>query len=306
MTASQKPTPVSISIDEQGQLACDCFCVRCGYNLRGLSPDHVCPECATPIGKSVQGDYLQFSDPEWVEKLASGMNWVVAGIVLAFLTGTFSFAGFRLVGGLAGQFAGLSFPGILVAMGVQVVLLVGYWKVTKPDPAKGDHEIGLTARRLVRIWVVSGLFLIPMREPLQRLSAEVSIIVQILSIAIGIMGLMAICVYGARLAERVPDLRLARETRNVMWGLIVCVGLFFLSSTVMTKLMGLPISTWPPSLAFVAKDSVPFRLATGAIWAVGMGAVVCAIWGIVLVFQYRKALQRCAKLARATWTGAEG
>src|SRR5687768_9068247 len=32
-----------------GSIDFDLFCAVCRYNLRGLGPDHACPECGTPL-----------------------------------------------------------------------------------------------------------------------------------------------------------------------------------------------------------------------------------------------------------------
>ena len=74
-----------LRLGPDGRLEMDIACVSCGYNLRGLAPDSRCPECGTAIGHSTRGDYLRFCDPGWVETLASGMNWIVAGIILAIV-----------------------------------------------------------------------------------------------------------------------------------------------------------------------------------------------------------------------------
>lgn len=50
----------------------DTHCVSCGYNVRGLTPDHHCPECGIPVGASLRGELLQFADPRWVWRLHLG------------------------------------------------------------------------------------------------------------------------------------------------------------------------------------------------------------------------------------------
>src|SRR5262245_18738214 len=39
----------------------DLRCVRCGYNLRTLARDAVCPECALPVRDSVRSTSLQLT-----------------------------------------------------------------------------------------------------------------------------------------------------------------------------------------------------------------------------------------------------
>jgi len=55
----------------------DVLCMSCGYNLRGLTMEKVCPECGISVGQSLLGDRLEFSDPAW-------LRWQRRG-VFAFL-----------------------------------------------------------------------------------------------------------------------------------------------------------------------------------------------------------------------------
>ncbi len=50
----------------------DLKCIGCGYNLRGLTPEKVCPECATPIRQSLVRNLLRFADPSWLSKIRLG------------------------------------------------------------------------------------------------------------------------------------------------------------------------------------------------------------------------------------------
>ncbi len=44
----------------------DTPCAICGYNLRGLTVDKVCPECGSAIGRSIHGNMLRYADPKWL------------------------------------------------------------------------------------------------------------------------------------------------------------------------------------------------------------------------------------------------
>ena len=72
--------PESIPLDEQGNIAADVSCLVCGYNLRTQPLQGRCPECGTAVGRSAHGDLLRYCEPGWVETLAGGMDWIVAGI----------------------------------------------------------------------------------------------------------------------------------------------------------------------------------------------------------------------------------
>ncbi len=59
----------------------DLYCVGCGYNLRTLRLDAVCPECASPVRQS------RFSDVHriWLRRVHRGLSWLLvayAGVLL--------------------------------------------------------------------------------------------------------------------------------------------------------------------------------------------------------------------------------
>lgn len=82
-------------------------CVRCGYSLRGLARDGVCPECSLPVDTSLRAGDLRIADPEFLRVIRRGArtNLISAALVaIAFLV--FAVAGWlsvqRTVAGLSG------------------------------------------------------------------------------------------------------------------------------------------------------------------------------------------------------------
>jgi len=60
----------------------DLRCCHCGYNLRTLSLDGRCPECAEPVHSSFQKFNLSLADPAWLDHLRRGVLLViVAGLL---------------------------------------------------------------------------------------------------------------------------------------------------------------------------------------------------------------------------------
>lgn len=57
-------------------------CRRCGYALRGLPMHGQCPECALPVVHSLRGNLLEYSDPAYVGRLATGAMLVEVAIVV--------------------------------------------------------------------------------------------------------------------------------------------------------------------------------------------------------------------------------
>ena len=43
-------------------------CQRCGYDLTGLDPLGLCPECGSRVELALKPDYLIYSAPEYVAK----------------------------------------------------------------------------------------------------------------------------------------------------------------------------------------------------------------------------------------------
>lgn len=62
-------------------------CLRCGYNLRTLSPDARCPECSTPIAASLNPALLRYDDPAWTSilALACGLILICGCIELIYI-----------------------------------------------------------------------------------------------------------------------------------------------------------------------------------------------------------------------------
>jgi len=61
-------------------------CISCGYDLVGLQVLGQCPECATPVERSLRGDLLRFSSAEYRGKLLKGVTLIMTGIALSLLS----------------------------------------------------------------------------------------------------------------------------------------------------------------------------------------------------------------------------
>jgi hypothetical protein len=56
-------------------------CATCGYNLRGLQPDGLCPECGSLVSDSLGNDALEWRDEWWVKRHRAGCVLILGGQV---------------------------------------------------------------------------------------------------------------------------------------------------------------------------------------------------------------------------------
>lgn len=286
------------ALDADGRLLDEFACRRCGYSLRGLKPDDLCPECRTPVARSVRGDLLQFSDPHWVERIARGSSLVAAAIVLQVLVPAV------LVLALDWH-AGGALAAILVA--AKALQACGYWMVTSPDPAAGDREPVLCARRIARwmsvtaaAFTIAALMLdsntttslvarIPgvLNRPLTAAlggSPLLATLTAMLIDTVSVIALIALLSHACALALRMPDKELWKKVNGIL-------GVYALAApchVILRLLDDLGLSNrWLNTSDAIA------RLLLAA----------CGFWGMLLVFNFNDRLRRIAALARETWAG---
>ena len=289
-----------LRLDEQGRLDEDIACRKCGYNLRGLLVESVCPECNTAVGRSTHGDLLRFCDPAWVGVVASGMNWIVAGIVCSIAIALIAMSLAALQGG-PGSFVLLQWGGLAIGF----VSLIGHWKLTTPDPVRIEAEPSITARSLVRIamsasFVMSVLATGAMQAGRVIGADVVTSVISFVQSGLGLIGTFAVFVYARRLALRIPDERLARSTCVVMWALggLMLVG--FVAGHIGPMLM----FNAAPGQQGPAGPNRPGSAMIGAAvigCATGLGFLVFGIWSLVLIVRYRRAFADARDQAMQSW-----
>jgi hypothetical protein len=101
-------------LTDAGRLAVTIRCVKCGYNLRTLSPDGACPECGEAVARSLDGSALRFAPLPWLARVHRGarlMLLALLGYLVGFLSAMAAIASalggvraemFLLITGLAG------------------------------------------------------------------------------------------------------------------------------------------------------------------------------------------------------------
>jgi hypothetical protein len=192
-------------------------CVTCGYDLAGLDDDGACPECATPVARSIRGDGLAFADPAYLRTLDRGLGmvrWSVALVLITWIGGLLALVAISMIGlwNVPSWVEEAIVGGLLFA--AMVLYAIGWWVATVADPRtpEGRDPVPGVARHgavailtVIALLLVLGNLLIPARQ----------IIVPLLLVT-------AMAQHGAgsmhlrRLATRAANLRAARLARQAV------------------------------------------------------------------------------------------
>lgn len=250
-------TPPATTFGDDGRIASDVACVRCGYNLRTLRQDASCPECGTPIEHALHGNLLRYADLEWVGRLAKGMTWMARGsrwlawcVALLIVTGIVLFAAFSiwslwqafalpvgwssLHGLWAFLFSAASVTWIIGAGTGSVAILVGQWWITSADPKIADQQsnwnAGTMARSGLALTVLLAIAFLTINQwyPTSGLFFRMGLrAAAILGACAWIAGVFA-CI--RRLALRIPDPDLAHDATRTAMQIFATTGLYLLAS----------------------------------------------------------------------------
>lgn len=139
-------------------------CTRCEYDLRGLPVLGTCPECGANVAASLAGYLLRYTAPEYLRTVQSGFTLVTRGILLAGVATTatmaanFYFASPVLCGPGTWHRAEVSFLLIqmfseFVLLSTLVLIFIGCFQATVPNPGETARETSVAARKLVRVTV---------------------------------------------------------------------------------------------------------------------------------------------------------
>lgn len=294
----------------------DIACIFCGYNLRGLLPTGRCPECGSNITDSIRGDLLKFADPTWLDKLRFGTSlklWnillaMVVGIlgaILAFATGLISFiAVFSLLAGAIGLWA--------------------TFLITAQEPRISLQEDPVTLRKVIRFCALAAFVgtIIQQAVTIGRGLAfgQVDTLIVCVGAVIGLAGVVVMfgeIVYYRRFALRIPDARLARSTRILLWAMPISLGLVAISAAIATFVGGWSLIATPgvsPTgssksgiSAMVTTSGAAVRTSASPATTLAYGAVACVfsvaylvffIWYVVLLFRYHAAFRQAAAESR--------
>ena len=303
--ASPPPVPVETAglpaaLPEAGLaqvVTADSPCRKCGYNLRGLRGDGRCPECGTPVGVSILGNLLRFSDPAWLRVVARGMGLTLVGIygqiIFGFLGG--ALVGMRVPSGLALATVGVVATNLLV--------LIGTWQFTTPDPSGiGEDRYG-TIRKIVRVTLAIGIInalttnlpqLITVPQTVHGLIALLGLIVGLSAV----VGLWAQLTYLMSLGERLPDSKIVSSLRQVRSWLVPIDAILFLSTGIveMGQIMG-------KGLAPTGGPMIGIGCFAGII---GLVSLAFYVRFLIAIHRFRRELRGQAAFADQVWAATAG
>lgn len=273
----------------------DLTCTRCGYNLRGLTLDKLCPECATPIARSIHGNLLRYADPEWLDKLRLGAELMLWSILIGVVLG--------VAAGLFMAFMTVGLPQVFVSIVFMLTGVLGLWAmflITTPEPAIAFDEDPVTLRKVVRWCAVANFLGTAVQQAAQTGGLGTAVVVagRLLEI-IGLVAYIGQFMYLRRLARRIPDEKLARQTMVVMWGYVGASAVVLLGGVVtilaiggLTAVGGSGTGPAPVPGTTAASIMGPFMCLGG------LGLLVFGIWSVVLLLRYHGALKNAVAQAR--------
>ncbi len=213
-------------------VATDAVCLVCGYSLRGLTVGGHCPECGTPIGRSLGGNQLRYSNPEYLASLHRGVLVILGAVAAQFIVAVVA-----LLAALAFLFL-LSAPGspnvyrpldlavVYLEAVLSLVVLYGWWVFTSPDPALDAVDRGLTVQRVARAAVAvraaSTMFTAAWHTALNPVGGALPLSPGVMTVTLvdgATLAFMFIAsmLYVQRVAGRLPDEHVARRARLLMW-----------------------------------------------------------------------------------------
>jgi hypothetical protein len=290
--------PVASPVPQAGQVVVDNIpCRKCAYNLRTLSVTGVCPECGTPVGVSIYGDLLKYSDPAWVRKLGQGAFYILLGIfvVIATVLLTVVLGAARILSPPANEM----FGHLLNLVG-SVLTLIGSWLLTEPDPSGvGEDKYG-TSRKVIRVTLlidvlnsfltfISTFSILPPQahQLLQGVTALCGIA--------GVVGMFAQLQYLGKLALRIPDKSLSDRANFLKIAFSITYGFLILIGIVTVLIM------WGRT---PNAGNLGVMIPIGCVGGIaGIAAVVFGVMYLFMIDRFRRGFNSQAVLAEETWSG---
>ncbi len=255
----------------------DLACRRCGYNLRTQHEQGVCPECGSPVGLSTRGNFLQYANPEWVAKVAKGLQ-IVFWMIIVEIALSICFG--NVINPIA------PFIGVLAT----VIDVVGVWLMTEPDPSGIGEEKNVSARKIVRASAVLAAASVALDNAMDVGSTALPdtfvALLTILGVAAALAQIVAFIVrytYFAIIARRIPNQALVDRSLMIQKGTIIYIVIAIVAAII--------------AVLFGSAAGIGLIL----ILPIGIGAIIFGIMTIVLIYRLQAAVTNEANAARVNW-----
>jgi hypothetical protein len=219
-----QPPATSPPLDPRGFIAAHTPCGTCQYELLGLKPDGVCPECGSPVASSFTGPLLRCVPMPSLLRLRFGLRLVLAGYACLAVMALMVFAIYT------SQFTGDS--AIHLGQLLISLLLAAGALVVASNPAANPTSDSSLAKgifliiSLCLILSAATMLLAPLRST--EFSQEASFGVRALfALSFGAMG-TALCLYLGRMTgiHGCKRLRTVGRCLAMPWGLVGLLGSF--------------------------------------------------------------------------------
>lgn len=242
---AHNPHDAGVTPDAAGA---ELLCVTCGYALRGLDHDGMCPECGTPIERSLRGDLLAGAAPAWLATVTRGATLIALGLRIAVvcvlatlgLTITFVFISMARPGLpsivetiftciIAGAVIGLPVAGCVCAIGVFLLTAREGRDLERESPWSSRNVgrwsmVGLVATAAtvaaLHTWPVAG-----------TLVAVADVVMRVVFVGCATIAALAVTSRLVSLARRVPEnglaMKLGRSYQFLRWA-VPAAGLYLI------------------------------------------------------------------------------
>jgi hypothetical protein len=269
-------------------ISSDWKCVRCGYNLRGLSRTGRCPECNTPIPRSLRERYLGDNTAEWLRNVRDGAIVLSVCYAVEILRDGFLDIGafFAISSGIR---RGADSTGAHLTL--YAIECIGVRLLVRPEPRSLDRRsvmLAVWARRLYLIgFLASACYRLLLFRYFIRDVWEAWVIGELLLFALAELLLYR---HLRKLSLRIPDFSLAGRFSVLVW--LMPVGT--LLGTLLPEVLE-DLGIWKPlTLHRLKTGRVRIRLDHAIVARVVTASafrLVITAWAAIVIWKLAKALK---------------
>lgn len=258
-------------------------CLRCGYILRGLTKEGLCPECGAQVALSAADGYLPLSDPLWVQRLAQGATLEFCS--LAVLVAAVAVAAFRAALLQPRTFDESLLPAyldsaisLLQSSLAPTLALLAAWLLTSPETHDGPPCAAQHIRLALRVFASAAYVLTVLKLHYVLGITSGPVVLASLNAATIIL----FWLHMRNIARLVPNGFLIRFAILAMW--------FDIAALLMAELL--------PAFRNMLHGRLALATSTSAAIVMYLGSLVYAGF---LMFRFRQCLVRSALAARDHW-----